>query len=118
MNLQLDLTEFLEFATYNKLFDSVVLSPTMAAQVALADPDKKLCVCEPTNDLFTTVWYPVDSWIAECKRRSSIEKAIAEERAKPKPIKKEDTSTLTKQLLVASMNGNEAEVKRIMELMK
>lgn len=113
----LDAIEFLELITYNQLFNYVHVPSHIGASLSLADPDKKLCVCEPVNIDTTCIWYPISSWIAECKRRKSIDDKSAEFRASY-VAPKEDIVELKKMLLKAAMSGDTNEVGRLTKLIQ
>lgn len=113
IEVKFDLVQFLELITYNQLFNYVDVPSNIGAIIALADPDKTICYCEPINVDLTTIWYPISSWIAECKRRKHIDDILAE----PKPVRV-STPNVSAQLLAAALAGNEEEVKRLTELMK
>lgn len=117
--LQIELSVFLDLLTYNKLFNYVDLPTMVAAAVALCDEEKQVCYCEPQpHPDITRVWYPVENWIVECKRRSEIERTLTEARKQGMCI---DYPGLQKpnfqqQLVAAAIKGDMNEVKRIQEL--
>ena len=87
---------FLEFATYNRLFDHVQVNDDIAAWLKESD----LCHVESDN----TVWYPKHNWILELERRKNVNRTFART---PEQIKNE--------LITATIKGD---LNRMSELTK
>lgn len=71
--MTIDIKDFLNILTYNSLFEYVDLPPYIAAHILQDDPSHNTCFCETTNIENVRVWYPVESWIKELRRRKELE---------------------------------------------
>ncbi len=119
--LEIELNILLDLLTYNKLFNYVDLPTMVASAIALCDIEKEVCYCEPTvNVEITRVWYPIQSWIDECKRRSDIERTLTEARKNHMCVDFPGLKqpNLQQQLVQAAVKGDMVEVKRIQELIE
>lgn len=110
----------MEVLSYHQLFSYVELPSSFAAYISLCDEGKEMCYCEPQSEILTCVWYPIENWIIECKRRTRIEKLKIEEEANALIRKKakearanSPKSQLSAKLLAAALSGNEEEVEKI-----
>lgn len=125
-SITLDLKIFLDLLTYDGLFDYVTLDTSIGAIISQADPEKKVAYVEPLNAYKCTVWYPVESWICECKRRAAFEQALVKARqeiaARPKVFIEEqqtkDKEELQRLIIAAATAGNTTEFNKLMERMK
>src|SRR5216683_3775420 len=105
MTITLPLKEFLDLITYNGLFDSMSIPSSIGHYIHLTDPKHIISFVEPLNDQLSTLYYPIESYINEQKRRHEIEKAIVEHRAwkEKQPISRD---ILEQQLIEAVMENN------------
>lgn len=121
--LEIELPVLLDLLTYNKLFNYVDLPTMVAAAIALCDEQKEICYTEPSpHPEITRVWYPIDEWIKECKRRSDIEKTLENARKQGQcidfPGLKNPQEDLQQQLVRAAVKGDFNEVARIQKLIE
>lgn len=120
--MDIKLIDFMELLTYNKLFEYVDIPSHIAAQILIDDPIHDCCFCEPINSQQVRIFYPIESWIKELKRRKEIETIITDSQMRPhKPTDKwndvMNKNELQKLIISATLAGNFAEVQRLGELL-
>ena len=111
--IKVPLELLLEVLTYNQLFDYVHLPSSIGAQISLADPQQQHCHVEPLNTEVCIVWYPIKSWIDECKRRKElthISQAFKDRRKEVVTL-----TDLNNKLLQACVEGNMEEMQKLTE---
>ena len=75
--MKINLKDFLEFATYNRLFDYVYVPNIIGAEILLDDPQHTICFVECINHEVSCIYYPTDNWIKERKRRDEVQKDVS-----------------------------------------
>lgn len=114
--LSLNLKVFLNFITYDGLFESVSLvsQPDIAVAILQADPNHELTYLEHVEESSTYILWLVDAWITEKKRRELVHskhEIILKPENKieqPKTIRRKPASVVTKNdaMLTALESGN------------
>ena len=109
--MNLSLTQFLEFATYNRLLNYVHVSNEIAAEIVKEDSEHKYCFVEAHNHETSCVWYPIESWIEECRRRKELNRKVSITIApEVKTVKQ-----LQNELMQAAMKGDRELIKQLAE---
>ena len=100
-------SDFLEYATYNRLFDSIPVPQNIAAWLKTSD----ICYIEETEEGMLVAWYPIANWTKEKARREKVQRKIEVK------IKK-DKKQLMNELLQATLKQDQVRMKAIMEELK
>jgi hypothetical protein len=109
--LTLPLKSFLDFTFYNGLFHSINFPLEIVDCIISADPEHKVCYPEFTQEHGIVVWYPIQAWYEECKRRKEINDIDIPYRHKMQKIKQ--LSHLNQLLIESVIDGNLKEIERI-----
>lgn len=111
--MNIPLKDFLEFATYNSLFDHVALSnyPSIVEAIKNDPSHKDVCYLDDHDVLWT-----IDGWITECKRVKDLVKLETEARSK---ISISDRIQQLKNKMVAcALKGDMNEAAKIQQQIK
>ena len=96
---------FLEYATYNRLFDSIPVPKEIAEWLK----ESNECHIEEDETGIIFAWYPMSNWTKEKARRESVQRKIE---------RKKDRQQLMNELLKATMSNEQEKMKAIMEELK
>lgn len=130
MNIIIDHEVLLDALTYNHLFDYVDVPydfaaaleksyeqhyKLLAAEGCLIDHVTPYHIEKTDHHPGYRIWYPIRSWIDECKRRSGMEQAISQERERVQANKSvaDQIQQLNQQLIAVFREGNKEKINEL-----